>query len=343
MKKTAQPPAPKTALTPSAKASRMNIWLSLSIVVVAALTLFAAISLAQLSSPAQKNAAPTAGSMQSTAARPSSAGGAVDYCRAFPAFREKLGFGQFAALSTIERGTIGAVMLESGGNGQPQRRYQHPSWAAAGYLGHLIFDRSGNVFTFPAPTFDLDINPPSQQNKIYRIDSVSGVMELYLSLPIESQSPDENPFGVLGLAYDCDTHSLYVSSVAGSTRAKEIGVLYQINLATHSVVSRYDNVDAFGIGIYIGKDGKRFYYGSARTAEVFSIGLDASGDFVGDARLELSLPDASYKARRLIFDRAGKLEVRGYPFDFTLEVASERREKIFTYRYDNVVGTWRLQ
>jgi hypothetical protein len=273
--------------------------------------------------------------------RPARAGGTVDYCRALPKFRDTLGFGQQAAMSTLERGVMGAVMVEPAANSQV-RAYQHPTWKSAGYLGHVVFDRKGDVYTFPAPYVSLIDNPPEKQNMIYRIDGVTAVMTPFLTLPSAAPTSDQNPFGVMGLVYDCDTNSLYASSVAGSARDAEVGRIYRIDMNTGKIASTFDNLDVFGMGIYMGATGKRLYFGSARTAEVYSVAVNEDGDLVGDTKLELSIPDQNYKARRIIFDRNGGMQVRGYPFDFTLVVTSERNEKIFNYALDAASGKWKL-
>lgn len=275
------------------------------------------------------------------ATRPASAGGTVDYCRALPKFRDTLGFGIQAALSTADSKVMGAVMVEPGPTISTTRSYQDPSWKSAGYLGHVLFDRKGDVYTFPAPYVSLIDNPPEKQNMIYRIDGVTAVMSPFLTLPSAAPPSTQNPFGVMGLAYDCDTTSLYASSVAGSARDSEVGRIYRVDMNTGKVAFTFDNLDAFGMGIFVGPDGKRLYFGSARTPEVYSVAVNAEGDLVGDTRLELTLPDQNFKARRIIFDRAGGMQVRGFAFDFSLVVTSERNEKIFNYVFDAVTQKWK--
>ncbi len=274
--------------------------------------------------------------------RPAIAGGEVDYCPVVPKFRETFGFGLQAVLSTAERGVMGAIMIEPGPTITTTHAYQHPTWKSGGYLGHVLFDGKGDVYTFPSPYVSLIDNPPEKQNMIYRIDGVTGVMTPFLTLPSAALPSSQNPFGAMGLVYDCDTSSLYASSVAGSTRDAEVGRIYRIDMKTGKVVFTFDNIDVFGMGIFVGPDGKRLYFGSARTPEVYSVAVNENGDLVGDTRLELTLPDQNYKARRVIFDRAGAMQVRGYAFDFSLVVTSERNEKIFNYVFDAPTKKWKL-
>ncbi len=272
--------------------------------------------------------------------------GIVDYCRRSPKFRDSEGFSTRSVLSTTERGVKGAIMIEIDANGQVTRNYQHPSWDDAGFLGHVVLDRGGNLYTFPAPYVSLIDNPPELQNIIYHIDSATAEMTRFYTVTAPALPTPENPFGIMGLVYDCDTESLYAASVAGSTRAETLGQIVRIDLDSRAVRFRYEGVDAFGLGIYITPStdaaltGKRLYYGLARAPEIYSIGMDEVGDLLDDVRLEITLPDPTLKARRLIFARDGKLEIRSRAFDFNLIATSERAETVYYYTFDQTTQRW---
>jgi hypothetical protein len=122
-------------------------------------------------------ATPTAIPTATRPSRPADAPlGVVDYCKKSPKFRDTEGFSTRSVLSTLEKGVKGASMVEIDANGQPVRSYQHPSWDDAGYLGHVVLDRGGNVYAFPAPYVSLIENPPELQNIVYRIDSTTAEM-----------------------------------------------------------------------------------------------------------------------------------------------------------------------
>jgi hypothetical protein len=274
-------------------------------------------------------------------ARPATApAGVVDYCRASPIFRDKQGFSNKAVFSTVEQGVKGAIMIEPDASGKAARSYQNPTWDDAGYLGHVVFDRQGNGYTFPAPYVSLIDNPPELQNIIYRIDSASEVMTRFITITAAAAPSTQNPFGIMGLTYDCDSESLYASSVAGSTRSNEVGKIVRIDLMTKQIAFEYQNVDAFGLGLYIGPTGKRLYYGATREATVYSIAVDENGDLNGEPQAELTIPDTNFKARRILFDRDGTMQVRTRPFDYNLIVTSERPEKLYRFRYDATTKKW---
>ncbi len=262
--------------------------------------------------------------------------GGVYSCRAMPRFVQAQGFGAQAALSTSEKNYTGLVLVEGAGSANP-RVYQHPSWTSAGHLAPIQLDREGNVYVVPAPQINVLDNPAEEQNRVYRVDSASGEMARLLDLPAAAPPSAENPFGALGLAYDCDTGSLYVTSVAGSTRGSEVGRIFQVDPGRGQVLGHFDGVDAIGVGVFNGASGKRLYYGLARAPEIWSIALDGQGAFVGEPRLEVSLEDlgprGDDKARRIRFD-GEEMTVHGVEFNFNLVAPTEKQETVYRWGYE---------
>ncbi len=269
--------------------------------------------------------------------------GPVNQCRGTPKFpTEKLGFTRAVVFSTSERLNKGLQLIEPDENGElaKGKKYQHPSWTQAGYLGVFVVDNQGNVFVAPSPRISLIDNPPERANILYKVDAETGVMSEFLKLPSAAPPSPENPYGILALAYDCDTNSLYVTSVMGSTRAQQVGRIYRVDLKTGQVVDQYDDFDAFGVNAYNLATGKRLYFGSARTPEVFSIALDRAGNFWGEPRLEVTLKGAFNKPRRIDFNVREEMLVRGIDFNFTLSATSEDRRTDYVFGYANANDKW---
>lgn len=271
--------------------------------------------------------------------------GGVTYCQAVPNFAKEMGYDESAIMSTNE--TLKGLFiydrpLEVGQ--ALENVYQHPSWDEAGYLGTPINDELGNIYAAPAPRVNLYDNPPEQQNTLYKVDTDTGEMAEFVAFPSPAPMSPENPFGIVGLAYDCDTKSLYVASIAGSTRAGEIGIMYQLDPQTGEVLSQLENVDAFGLGIYNRVLGKRLYFGLARKSEVWSVALDSDGTFNGKPRFEFSMvgwgTEGDEKARRIAFRRADEMILRGSQFNYNLIAGSERQQTDYILRYDPVQDIW---
>ena len=274
--------------------------------------------------------------------------GGVTYCQALSNFALDMGYEESAIMSTNE--TLKGLFiydrpLEAGA--PLTNVYQHPSWDDAGYLGTPVNDGFGNIYVAPAPRVNLYDNPPEQQNTIFKVDTDSGVMAEYITLPSAAPPSAENPFGIVGLAYDCDTESLYAASIAGSDRDTEIGVIYQIDLKTGEIRSQLNGVDGFGLGVFNRVLGKRLYFGLARKSEVWSVALDRDGQIKGKPRFEFSMagwgPDGDDKARRIVFRRADEMILRGSQFNFNLIAGTERLQTDYLLRYDPVQDLWLLE
>ena len=273
--------------------------------------------------------------------------GAVDGCRSGPRFQSSLGLGERLALATTLTSVTGLAILEPGVDNGPGRVYQHETWDDAGFIGPFITDRSGHIYVAPVPLVSLEENPPELQNRIYRVDSDSQEMALFVELPWAQPPSGANPFGVVGLAYDCETESLYATSLSGSTAGQEVGRIFRIDLKTGQVTSQLDGVDAMGVSAFNGADGKRLYFGLARTPEVRSIALDARGDFVGESRPEFSYADYTSggrrTTRRIRFDGSDLMALNLTDFNYSLQVASERIEDRLSYRYDPIDDSWAFE
>ncbi len=227
------------------------------------------------------------------------------------------------------------------------RVYQPANWLIAGNTAGEALDRDGNIYVFSAPYINLERNPPWKQNYLYRIGSRTGLMSLFMKLPAEHPPTTANPFGIMGLAYDCDTHSLYVSSVAGSSYDEERGRIFQIDLAQRTIRDILPGRDAFGLMVYQGSKDKRLYFGSARESGVWSISLDEDGGFRGEPRLAFRLAEApggqDERAMRILFPQPQVMEVVGIPFFYSLRVSYDALGRNYFYRYDPETDQWQFQ
>ena len=267
--------------------------------------------------------------------------GTVLSCLRRPAFISELGLEQ-PSIDTSQTIAIGLIIREPFAGG---RYYQHETWDDAGSVGPFAYDQSGTIYIGPAPLASVETNPTAEQNWIYAVDSETAVMTQYLELPWPKPPGGNNPFGITGLTYDCDSDSLYAASVAGSTGQEEVGGIYQIDLESNKIVSSFTAKDAVGIGIYNGVNGKRLYYGLARSPEIYSIGLNAeTGHFWGEPRLEFSLAAQSGgsfdNAHRIQFTNDGTMIVKGVEFSYSLQVASDPQRNIYTFQYEPASDSW---
>ncbi|GAB4192625.1 MAG: hypothetical protein OHK0022_06910 [Roseiflexaceae bacterium] len=266
-------------------------------------------------------------------------------CKGFPPFATQLGFSVNAGIDSGDTRQPGLRVVEPAQNGGEPKIYEDPSWRQAGHLGAPVLDQSGNIYVAPAPQISVALNPPDQQNRIYKIDGVTGKMALLVDVPPAQPAALENPYGVLGLAVDCRTNSLYAASVAGSTRAAEVGRLVRIDLISGQITAQIDGVDAFGLAVATDGDapGGRLYLGRARTPEVWSVALDTRGSFSGQPQRELAfgqwLNDGEGRARRLALGTDGSLTLTASPFAYTLAPPSTAPQQL-RFVYNPTARDW---
>jgi hypothetical protein len=278
--------------------------------------------------------------------------GKVDFqandCKNQPAFIKNLGFDpKRTGFSTSEKRQKGIALIQINAAGDTtnggRKFYQHPSWITAGYMGPILLDPNGNCFVGPVPVINLIDNPIAKQNILFKVDGQTGIMEKYLELPVKDSLGVTNPYGILGLAYLCESNTMYVSSVQGSTRNKENGVIYAVN-DKGKIIDKIENVDAFGIGVAFVNDGRYLYYGSARTPDIYQVSLTAEGKFSGKPSLIATLSNLGErgddKARKIRFDKTGKMEVFALEFNYNLTAPTEKQEAKFIFSWNEEDKKW---
>lgn len=275
--------------------------------------------------------------------------GEVTSCKQIPPFAQAQGFGVNAVLDTQARRVRGMVMYDLTSDGQEASQpapYQHPSWSKAGYLSSPILDRDGAIYVGAVPWVSILYNPPAAANKVYRIDPRTAELSELLDLPTAASANNTNPYGILALNYDCNTHSLYVSSVLGSTKDQQFGRIFRVDLATNKASIVLDGVDSFGIGVYNGNTGKRLYYALARQPQIYSIALDNQGNPTGQPRQEIDFSGQGYhgdeRGRRISFGDA-TMQVRIVQFDYTLTAVTNPNETTLSYRYNPQTDSWQAE
>jgi hypothetical protein len=268
-------------------------------------------------------------------------------CKRQPPFVKAIGFNPGkSALSTSEKTIPGLVLVEVNENGN-NKKYQHPSWKMSGSAGPIQLDERGNCFVGPVPVINILNNPPQKQNIIYKVDANSGEMKIFTELPVVDSIPPTNPYGILGFAYLCETNTLYVSTVQGSDRNIEKGIVYAVNAVTGEVIDQIAGIDILGMGISYLPGKRTLYLGSARTSDVFAVTLSAKGTFLGKPGFSFSLADlgprGDDKIRRMRFNQFGVMQVYGVEFNFNLTAPTEKQETVYEFIYNEEDQTWLLK
>ncbi len=266
---------------------------------------------------------------------------AGDDCKREPIFPANYGLQSPLLIDLSQRQGVGLFILEARAGG---RSLHLPQWDFMGPLGPYALDGSGNIYLAPVPHVSLPPEALRHQNRIYRIDARTGEASLFVDLPAADWPSSRNPFGVMGLAYDCETGSLYASSVAGSTEKEQKGRIYQIDVKTRELLDSLQGLDVLGLGIFNHSSGKRLYLGLARKPEVHFIELSKEGRFRGVPDFAFSLQQLSggqyENAHRIRFTRKQEMEVKAIEFNYTLMAASDPLRNIYLFDYNAKTDDW---
>ncbi len=278
--------------------------------------------------------------------------GQLDQCRRQPHYVQKMGFSPGKSyLSTSERHIMGVVLMESDQPGNPNaritKRAQKESWKNKGFLGAISTDEFGNSYILPTAKVNTLYNKPEFQNSIYRLDSETGELNVFIDLPYEVKPGAQNPFGLLGSFYDCTTKQLFVSSVAGSDYNVERGKIYvvDVNQKTHKVI--YKNKDFYGLAVHMQYGKKILYLASARSGDLYSLTLDPQLNPVGELKKELSIdglgPRGDDRIRKIRFSSNGQMILNTVLFYYNLTAPSQDQQSTFVYEWDNKLSKWVLK
>ena len=276
----------------------------------------------------------------------------VDYqtneCKQQPAFLKKIGFDPSrSAFTTSEKRLNGLSVIQINKPGDTtnggRKLYRDTSWTKYGYMGPIQIDPKGNCFVAPVPVINLIDNPIVLQNIIYKVDGNTGLMKSFVNLPVLDTLGVTNPYGILGFAYLCESNILYVSTVQGSTRANERGIIYAVNEAG-TIIDKIENIDAFGIGIAYVDDARKLFIGSARTPDIFVISLDEEGKFIGTKKPVTTIaglgPRGDDKARKIRFDKNGNMEIFALEFNYNLTAPTEKQETKYLFAWNEEEKKW---
>jgi hypothetical protein len=273
----------------------------------------------------------------------------ITECRRQPLFIKNTGFQpQRSALSTSEKRIKGLVLVELPVSAADtnRRSWQHPSWNKFGWMGPITTDEAGNTYVAPVPVINVLDNATDKQSIIYKVESGSGEMTPFINLQNSALSATDNPYGLLGIYYDCHGKCLYASTVAGSTREAEKGKIFVVDASTKKITDELTGKDALGLCVGGMTGEKKLYFGSARQPLVYSVLLTPSGKFNGQPKQEFSLdmlgPRGDDKARRIRFDKNGDMLIYGIAFNYNLTAPTEKQESFYRLRYYDDVKKWML-
>ncbi len=265
-------------------------------------------------------------------------GGADGGCARPPTFALNRGI-RMPLVSTSDRVRSGMVIFPMQPDGSRGPPLQLPSWTRAGRLGPFVGDAEGNLYVAPVPNVNTLENPPEQQNWIYKVRTSDGELELFAKIPVVHPPSQQNPYGLLGLAYDCTLKVLYASTISGSTADKELGKIVALDTRSGRIISELPGVDAIGIGVGE-QDGKQYlYFGRARSSEIAKVPLLSDGRFAAlPVENVLRFDDFNVLRARKIRLKAHVMTISTTEFYYNLVAQTEFEQPTFLYELGK--GHW---
>lgn len=238
-------------------------------------------------------------------------------------------------VSTSERFRTGIVLFPVQEDGKIAEPIQLPSWTLAGRLGPFITRETGDIIVAPVPNVNTLQNPPEQQTWLYQLRSSDGVLERFTKVPAALLPSQTNPYGILGLAYDCARKIIYATSVSGSSPAVERGSVFAISAQDGKILSEVKGIDALGIGVTHEQESSFVYLGSARSSQILRINLKSDGTFADTVASTIFRfdPFDSLRARKIRFAN-GRMIINTTEFYYNLVAQTEFEQPTLTFKRD---------
>lgn len=266
-------------------------------------------------------------------------------CQRVPSFAKSSGISA-PVFDTSRRGVPGLVMYDAN---DKNKALQAPSWKEAGNLGPIASGDNGDLYVAPVPNINTLANPPDKQNTVYLLNPDDGILDPYTSLQGLAKPDQSNPYGLLSLAYDCESKVLYASSISGSRQNTPSGAIVALDTGNSSgqgpqEISRLKGYDVLSLGLFRDKRGAELYFGLANKSEVWRVGIGDDGSIQGKPQKLFDFDDYNeLKPRKLIFNDANNLEIHTTEFRYNLVASTEFRQATIKYRYDKASDSWHRQ
>jgi hypothetical protein len=264
-------------------------------------------------------------------------------CKAMSPFVKNLGFNaSSSAFTTSDKTLMGIALIDINGVLKP---YQHPSWINRGKLGPIAIDEQGNVYATPVPFVNVLDAQRHNQNVIYKIDGSAGEMNPIFNVA-DSSINLQNAHGFVGLYYDCSSQLLYASSLQGSNKQRENGIIYCLDVKKNpaEVISKLEHTDAMGICIAYFNNNKYLFYGSTRTSLINRVQLKEDGSFSSEKIKAFSIAgignQGDDRAKKLRTTVDNKLQITGMPFYYNLTAPTETQESKYLASYNLNTNQW---
>jgi len=256
-------------------------------------------------------------------------------CARHPNFLQKLKIPQPIAIDLSQKQHKGLAFLY----GQNLSKFVHlKTWEKFDHFSTYALDPSGNMYLSPMPFISVNQNTFEFQKSIYKLDTNSGKLSIWLSLE-DVKAGGNNPFGVIALAYDCSDHTLWVSAIDETNYDVNRGVIYHIDIKSKKILEQVDGVDALSLTLLKSDKGKQLLFGGARESVLYA--LDTKTLKVTKL---FELYNSHEHIRKIKVRSENLLEIQTIPFSYTLiaQTSEGNDRNYYDARWSKISSAWIL-
>jgi hypothetical protein len=257
-------------------------------------------------------------------------------CGAVPPFIKERGM-RAPVFSSLDRIRMGLVVQEKLANGELGPSVQLESWSKYGKLGPFVVTEDGTIFIVPVPSVNTLHNPYEAQNTVLAVNPRTGVLAPFFSLPVERNPSQKNPFGLVGMSYDCEKRILYLATVSGSDITTERGKIVAYDIIRKEIISEYTGIDALGVVVLSIAEQRALLFGSARSSEIKQLRLDSRGRFEKDSLKTIGRLDTTdeLRARKFKVVSPQRLQISTTEFFYNLVALSEFKQPVMDFNVNS--------
>lgn len=206
------------------------------------------------------------------------------------------------------------------------------TWEKFDHFSNYSLAPNGDMFLSPMPYISIKKHTFEFQKNIYRVDSNSGNLSVWLTLD-DVKAGANNPYGVTDIEYDCSDNTLWVSAIDESDYFSNRGVIYHIDVKTKKILERMEGVDALSIKLLSSSRGKFLLIGDARKNRLYALEIKSS--MLQKRVIELfNLPTFQEHIGKIRVKFNGRIDIDTIPFSYSLIVETTEGEIRKKYSFE---------
>jgi len=207
------------------------------------------------------------------------------------------------------------------------------SWEKFDHFSAYTLTPKGNMFLTPMPYISIKEKTFEFQKNIYRIDSSSGKLSIWMRLE-DVHANSNNPYGVTAIEYDCDDNTLWVSAIDETDYRHNRGVIYHIDINSRKILQKLEGVDALSIKLIKSEKGKFLLLGMARESSLYAYSI-IDQKIISKSFKLFTLSNVNERIRKIIIKAENRLKIQTINFSYSLiaqtQEGSVRKNYILTW------------